>query len=204
MQDRIETQNRTTASLEERCASLKTTIEQLNLALERASSGESELRNEINALQRSLMESSASSQSNIEKLKQVGYRYLKILLIHSCIIFFKIFFSPLFIQLQKQLSNSENERRILSERLDSTQQSMAELRRTNQTLADQTTRLQNELANNEVQRSGLESQLRLASWPPESASNKDEELVRQLHTAQRERSEMRGKVDALNDKVSRR
>lgn len=81
---------------------------------------------------------------------------------------------------------------------------MAELRRTNQTLADQTARLQNELANNEVQRSGLESQLRLANWPPESSSNKDEELVRHLHTAQRERSEMRGKVDALNEKVSLR
>lgn len=105
-------------------------------------------------------------------------------------------------QLQKQLSNTENERRILSERLETVQQTLCDLKHTNQSLIDQNTRLQNELANNEVQRSALESQLRLSTWPPESASIKDEELLRQLQTAQRERSEMRGKVDALTDKVS--
>ncbi|XP_024946085.1 rootletin isoform X3 [Cephus cinctus] len=173
LQDRCDAQTRTMASLEERCASLKSTIEQLNLALERASSGESELRNEINILQRNLMETSATAQNNNEKLKQ----------------------------LQKQLSNAENERRVLSERLDSAQQLVTELRHTNQTLLDQVARLQNELANNEVQRSGLEAQLRLSSWPQEGSSSKDEELVRQLQTAQRERSEMRGKIEALHDKV---
>lgn len=48
----------------------------------------------------------------------------------------------------------------------------------------------------------MESQLRLSTWPPAGDATKDEELLRQLQTAQRERSEMRGKVDALNDKVS--
>ncbi|XP_024884734.1 uncharacterized protein LOC112462900, partial [Temnothorax curvispinosus] len=138
LQDRFDTQSRTTASLEERCASLKSTIEQLKLSLEKASATESELKSEINLLRHNVMEITTSSQSNNEKLKQ----------------------------LQKQLSNAENE-----------------------------------LANNEVQRSALESQLRLSTWPPEDGAAKDEELLRQLQTVQRERSEMRGKVAALNDKV---
>ena len=51
-------------------------------------------------------------------------------------------------------------------------------------------------------RSGLEAQLRLSSWPHEERTNKEEELVRQLQSAQRDRSELKGKVDALNDKVN--
>lgn len=105
-------------------------------------------------------------------------------------------------QVQKQLSNAENERRILSERVESLQQSLSDLKHTNQTLTEQITRLQNELANNEVQRCALESQLRLVTYPQEESTNKGEEILRQLQTAQRERSEMRGKVEALNDKVN--
>lgn len=59
------------ASLEERCASLKSTIEQLKLALEKASATESELKSEIHLLQHNVMEITTSSQSNNEKLKQV-------------------------------------------------------------------------------------------------------------------------------------
>ncbi|KAF7402943.1 hypothetical protein HZH66_005210 [Vespula vulgaris] len=173
LQDRCETQNRTTAGLEERCASLKSTIEQLNLALEKSFNTESELKNEINILQRNLMETTTCSQNNNEKLKQ----------------------------LQKQLSNTENERRVLAERLDSIQQSLSDLRHMNQNLQDQVARLQTELANNEVQRSGLEAQLRLTKWPQEGGADKDEDLMRQLQIVQREKSEMRGKLDALNDKV---
>jgi len=62
--------------------------------------------------------------------------------------------------------------------------------------------LQTELANNEVQRSALESQLKLStSWLPENSETKNEELLRQLRIAERERSEMRVKIDALNNKV---
>jgi rootletin len=108
------------------------------------------------------------------------------------------------VQLQKSLINSENERRVVTERLEASQQTLAELRRMNQHLTDQNQRLQTELANNEVQRSGLEAQLRLASWPPEGAgtSSKDEELMQQLRTSQRERMELRGKVESLLDKVN--
>ncbi|KAK2575631.1 hypothetical protein KPH14_011894 [Odynerus spinipes] len=173
LQDRCDAQNRTIAGLEERCASLKSTIEQLNLALEKSFNVESELKNEINILQRNLMETTTCSQSNNEKLKQ----------------------------LQKQLSNTENERRVLAERLDSVQQSLSDLRHTNQNLQDQVARLQTELANNEVQRSGLEAQLRLTKWPQEASIDKDEDLMKQSQILQREKSEMRGKVEALHDKV---
>lgn len=144
------------------------------MALERASSAESELQGELNILQKALLENDATSQNHGEKIKQ----------------------------LQKQLSNSENDRRVLSERLENLQQTVTELRYKNQNLSDQNIRMQNELANNEVQRSGLEAQLRLTNWPQDGSPNRDEELLRQLHVAQRERSEMKGKVDALNDKVS--
>lgn len=59
------------ANLEERCASLKSTIEQLKLALEKASATETELKSEMNLLQRNMIEITTSSQSNNEKLKQV-------------------------------------------------------------------------------------------------------------------------------------
>jgi rootletin len=93
---------------------------------------------------------------------------------------------------------------VVTERLEALQQTLAELRRMNQNLTDQNQRLQTELANSEVQRSGLEAQLRLSSWPPEGAGtgNKDEELMRQLQTSQRERMELRGKVESLSDKVN--
>lgn len=100
--------------------------------------------------------------------------------------------------LQKALSNCENERRVLTERLESTQQTLSELRRSHQHLADQNARLQTELSNCEVQKSNLESQLRLAQWPGEVGPEaKDEEL----HRIQKERSELRSKVEALHDKV---
>ncbi|XP_063909729.1 rootletin isoform X3 [Zophobas morio] len=175
LQEKCDHQSRTLASLEERCMSLKSTIDQLTLSLEKASTGENELRTEIQTLQRSLLEVTSSSQTGAEKLKQ----------------------------LHKSLANSENERRVLTERFESTQQNLAEMRRNNQILQDQVTRLNNELANNEVQRSGLESQLRLAQWPADGAisSHQEEELHRQLQAVQRERSELRGKVDSLNNKV---
>lgn len=114
------------------------------------------------------------------------------------------FTSTFFLQLQKALSNTENERRVLSERLDSCQQSLAEFRRNNQILQDQVSRLNNDLANNEVQKSALESQLRLAQWPSDGAlgsSHHEDDLMRQLQSVQRERSELRGKVESLNSKV---
>lgn len=64
-------QNRAMSSLEERCASLKSTIEQLNLALEKASTTENELKNEINSLHHNIMELTTTLQTSNEKNKQV-------------------------------------------------------------------------------------------------------------------------------------
>nr|CAD7442663.1 unnamed protein product [Timema bartmani] len=175
LQERCEVQSRTVSSLEERCASLKTTVEQLKTALERAAMGEADLRADIQSLQRTLADTSATSQASSEKLKQ----------------------------LQKSLSNSENERRVVSERLDAAQSTLAELRRSNQQLSEQVHRLQTELSNNEVQRSGLEAQLRLASWPNEGEIHpgREQEIAQQLSTVQRERAELKARVESLADKV---
>ena len=72
LQDKCEVQGRNLASLEERCSSLKSTIDQLNLALERANTAEGEMRAEIQSLQRTLLDTSSTSQSSSEKLKQVS------------------------------------------------------------------------------------------------------------------------------------
>uniref|UniRef100_A0A6P7GY35 Rootletin isoform X1 n=2 Tax=Diabrotica virgifera virgifera TaxID=50390 RepID=A0A6P7GY35_DIAVI len=175
LQEKCDRQSRTIASLEERCVSLKSTIDQMTLSLEKASVGESELKGEMQSLQRALMDSTSASHTGAERLKQ----------------------------LQKQLANSENERRVITERFESTQQNLAEMRRNNQILQDQVARLNNELANNEVQRSGLESQLRLAQWPSDTGvcSHHEEELKNQLHSVQRERNDLRTKIESLNNKV---
>lgn len=104
-------------------------------------------------------------------------------------------------QYQKQLSHVENERRLLTERLESLQETLTNTKHLNETLNAQNSRLQNELATVEVQKSGVEAQLRIVNWSHDSDTNKDEELVKQLYAAQKERSELKGKVDALSDKV---
>lgn len=101
-----------------------------------------------------------------------------------------------FVQLQKSLTNSENERRVMAERLESVQQALQELRRAQQQLTDTHARTCQELSNCEVQRAGLESQLRLANWPSESGTS--DEVTR----LQKERSDMRIKLEAMHDKVS--
>lgn len=71
MQEKCEAHGRTIASLEERCVSLKSTIDQLNASLERAAGTETDLRAEIQSVQRNLLDTTASSQSYNEKLRQV-------------------------------------------------------------------------------------------------------------------------------------
>lgn len=77
MQDRCDAQNRTMVGLEERCASLKSTIEQLKSALEKASATESELKSEIDLLQHNVREITIFSQNNEDKLKQVERQTLQ-------------------------------------------------------------------------------------------------------------------------------
>lgn len=89
------------------------------------------------------------------------------------------------------------------EKLETTQQNLAEMRRNNQILQDQISRLNNDLANNEIQKSALESQLRLAQWPADAgiSSHHEEELRTQLHTAQRDKNDLKGKLDIMHNKV---
>lgn len=185
LQERCEAQGRSMASLEERCASLKSTIDQLNVALERADSSENDFRIQLQNLERTLLDNNSKSHAGTEKLKH----------------------------LQKSLMNAENERRVLSERLDHSQQNLAELRRSKDQLEDVVTHLRNEIATNEVQRAGLESQLRLSQqWPDTPTTvgedrtryiqtGRDNDISSQLVVTQRERSELRGKVDSLTEKI---
>ncbi|XP_014271469.1 rootletin isoform X1 [Halyomorpha halys] len=162
LQERLEVENSTVAELEERCGSLKATIEQLTISLEKSADIERELQSEIDSLQRSLVEVSASSHANADKLKN----------------------------LQKAVYNAENEKRITSERLDASQAALSEARRSLQVLKDAHSRLQSELASSEVERSALESQVRLAQWP----SEEKEESRRQV-------AELTMKLETLQDRI---
>ncbi|XP_017860567.1 PREDICTED: rootletin [Drosophila arizonae] len=183
--ERLDNQNRAMVQLEDRCTSLKTTVDQLKERLQKSAVTETQLRGEIKTLQKELSEQGHCSQANEDKVKL----------------------------LQKSLQTTENEKRILTERLDSAQTNLNELRRSQQAQLDGNQRLQEQVTELEVQRSALESQLRIAKWNQENGdkdagnggsgvgSCEEEELSRQLKSSQREKSELRSKLQALQDKV---
>ncbi|EDW24431.1 GL23404 [Drosophila persimilis] len=185
LSERLENQNRALTQLEDRCTSLKSTVDQLKERLQKSAVSETQLRGEIKTLQKELSEQGHCSQANEDKLKL----------------------------LQKSLQTAENEKRILTERLDSSQTNLNELRRSQQAQLDGNQRLQDQVTDLEVQRSALESQLRIAKWNQESGGDKglsngngngaggEEELSRQLKSSQREKSELRSKLQTLQDKV---
>uniref|UniRef100_A0A0K8UUX9 Rootletin n=1 Tax=Bactrocera latifrons TaxID=174628 RepID=A0A0K8UUX9_BACLA len=182
-QERLDNQNRAMVQLEERCTSLKTTVDQMKDRLQKTAVTEMELRGEIKVLNKELSEQGHCSQTNEEKLKL----------------------------LQKQSQAAENEKRILAERLDNAQGNLNELRRSQQAQLDRIQRLQEQVTDMEVQRSALESQLRIAKWNQEAGDSggittdadkrEEEELNRQLKSSQREKSELRNKLQSLQDKV---
>lgn len=183
--ERLDNQNRAMVQLEDRCSSLKTTVDQLKERLQKSAVTETQLRGEIKTLQKELSEQGHCSQANEDKVKL----------------------------LQKSLQTTENEKRILTERLDSAQTNLNELRRIQQAQLDGNQRLQEQVTELEVQRSALESQLRIAKWNQENGdkdagnggggggSREEEELSRQLKSSQREKSELRSKLQVLQDKV---
>ncbi|XP_062565905.1 rootletin isoform X1 [Armigeres subalbatus] len=179
LQERLENQQRSGTQLEDRCAALKSTVDQLKERLQASAITETELRGEIAGLQRHNTDQGHTFALGQDKLKQ----------------------------LQKSLTNSENERRVLSERLDASQHTLNELRRSQQASQDQTQRLQEQVAECEVQKSALESQLRLAKWNQENAeqfgggTGGDQDLARQLISSQRDRTELRNKLEAMKEKV---
>ncbi|XP_046805055.1 rootletin isoform X2 [Lucilia cuprina] len=180
-QERLDNQNRAMVQLEDRCASLKTSLDQMKERLQRAAVVEAELRGELKTAHKELTDQGHSSQTNEDKLKL----------------------------LQKSLQTAENEKRILGERLEKAQSSINELRRGQQAQLDSAQRLQDQVNDLEVQRSALESQLRIAKWNQDSGDkntstngrNEEDELNRQLKSSQREKSELRTKLQVLQDKV---
>lgn len=110
--------------------------------------------------------------------------------------------------LQKSLTNSENERRVLSERLEAAQATINELRRCQQSQQDSLQRLQEQVAEMEVQKSALESQLRISKWNQETndqvmistagGNNIDNADAARL---QREKNELKAKLEMMNEKV---
>ena len=180
-QERLDNQNRAMVQLEDRCASLKTSLDQMKERLQRAAVVEAELRGELKTVHKELSEQGHSSQTNEDKVKL----------------------------LQKSLQTAENEKRILGERLEKAQSSINELRRGQQAQLDSAQRLQDQVNDLDVQKSALESQLRIAKWNQESGDknigsngrSEEDELNRQLKSSQREKSELRTKLQVLQDKV---
>ncbi|XP_075157962.1 ciliary rootlet coiled-coil, rootletin [Haematobia irritans] len=181
-QERLDNQNRALAQLEDRCTSLKTSLDQMKERLQKAAVVEAELRGELKTASKEISEQGHCSQANEDKLKLM----------------------------QKSLQTAENEKRILSERMEKAQTTINELRRAQEAQLNSSQRLQDQVNDLEVQRSALESQLRIAKWNQESSGdknngsgnhNEEDELSRQLKSSQREKSELRSKLQVLQDKV---
>lgn len=146
--------------------------------LQNAAIVETELRGELNCLQKERSEQSHSLSATQEKIKHV----------------------------QKSLSNSENERNILADRLKQSQSSLNEMHRSQATQQDVIQRLQSQVADLEVQKSTIEAQLRLVKFNPANSDadgcvHSMDEVSGQLIKAQREKNELRLKVEMLNDKL---
>lgn len=145
--------------------------------LQNAAIIETEIRGELNCLQKERSEQMHAVTAAQEKIKHT----------------------------QKSLSNSENERRLLADRLDTTQAALNEMHRSQQSQQDVIQRLQNQVAELEVQKSTIEAQLRIAKWdkgsnePGESCVHDD--VSGQLVKAQREKNELRLKIEMLNEKL---
>lgn len=163
-----------------RCIALKSTVDQLKERLQAAAIAEAELRAEINSLQKDRNEQGHHVIVGQDKMKY----------------------------LQKSLTNSENERRVLAERLEAAQGTINELRRCQQSQQDSLQRLQEQMAEMEVQKSALESQLRISKWNQETndqvmistagGNNVDNADASRL---QREKNELKCKLDMMNEKV---
>lgn len=161
---------------------MKNSVEQLKERLQSAAITETELRAELSCLQKERSEQSHSITSSQDKLKH----------------------------LQKLLTNNDNDRRVMAERLEAAQCSINELHRQQQSQQDIIQRMQNQTAELEVQKSTLEAQLRIAKWNQESGCSGDadhcphhsnDEISSQLLKTQREKNELRLKVEMLNEKL---
>lgn len=175
IQERWENASKSSTQLEDRCVALKTTIDQLKDRLQSAAIAETELKAEINSLHKERSDQGQHLLIEQDKTKHI----------------------------QKSLTNSENERRVLAERLDQAQSSLNEIRRAQQHAQDNVQRLQEQLADMEVQKSSLESQLRIVRWnqdipgpPTTSAPNATGAASNDV-----EKMDLRKRVETLNEKI---
>lgn len=161
---------------------MKTSVEQLKERLQSAAITETELRAELSCLQKERSKQCHSIASSQDKLKH----------------------------LQKLFTNSDNDRRVMAERLEAAQCSINELHRQQQSQQDLIQRMQNQTAELEVQKSTLEAQLRITKWNQESgcggdldhcAHNVNDDISSQLLKTQREKNELRLKIETLNEKL---
>lgn len=104
------------------------------------------------------------------------------------------------MQLQKTLSNCDNEKRLLVERLERAERALSELHSECKSRADQLSSLQAELDAKEIQRAHLEDQLRFAKYSNAMVDDKDSALT--IHKLQIDCCELRGKLEMLEEKVS--
>lgn len=160
-----------------RCVALKTSVDQLKERLQNSAITETELRGELNCIQKERTEQSHSLIAAQDKLKHM----------------------------QKSMSTSENERHIISERLDAAQNALNDLHRSQQSQQDVIQRLQDQSAELEVQKSTLEAQLRIAKWgnggSADDCGHVSDDISAQLMKTQREKNELRLKVETLNEKL---
>lgn len=146
--------------------------------LQNAAIIETELRGELNCNQKERSEQNHALVTTREKLKHM----------------------------QKTLSNNENEKRLLAERMESTQAALNELHHNQQSQQDVIQRLQNQIAELEVQKSTVEAQLRIAKWnqgnnEPDKCLHNIDDISSQLLKTQREKNELRLKIEILNEKL---
>lgn len=175
VQERFELATKSATQLEDRCSALKVTIDQLKERVQTAAITETELKAEINSLHKDRSDQSQHLVIGQDKIKHI----------------------------QKSLTNSENERRVLAERLDQAQNTVNELRRSQQSNQDAMQRMQEQLAEMEVAKSSLVSQLRMANWNQENpdANTGGDKSGGGGDFDGREKSDLRRKIDSLNEKV---
>lgn len=174
VQERWEQANKSSGQLEDRCVALKSTIDQLKDRVQAAAITETELKAEINCLNKERSDQGQHLVIGQDKIKHI----------------------------QKSLTNSDNERRVLSERLEQAQNTINELRRSQQSNQDNLQRMQEQLAEMEVAKSALESQLRITKWNQDAPDAAGVGGGGDNHDFDgRDKSELRRKIDSLNEKV---
>ncbi|XP_026333476.1 rootletin [Hyposmocoma kahamanoa] len=158
LNERLECYTRTINSLESRCTSLKTTIDNLKCSLTKAAAAESEVRADLAKTLRQL--------ADIKKREETA--------------------DARFRHVEKCLASCEQEKRVLIDKLQSTKTLIGDLKRQNSTYEDQIHRLTTQLANMEVAkdvqrlRSALGESLRTVSQDPTLDSYMLEHEARKL------------------------